>query len=55
MFTTDSIFNHVVSVIYMSRNSRVFTTNVKLIIQFILIYMSRNSRVFTTFENKLTN
>ena len=34
--------------IYMSRNSRVFTTDLWLLLTLILIYMSRNSRVFTT-------
>ena len=34
--------------IYMSRNSRVFTTRKNLLLSFFVIYMSRNSRVFTT-------
>ena len=32
----------------MSRNSRVFTTMILIMILFLMIYMSRNSRVFTT-------
>ena len=36
------------TLIYMSRNSRMFTTNNPYRTGHIVIYMSRNSRVFTT-------
>ena len=32
----------------MSRNSRVFTTAIEVVVSLFKIYMSRNSRVFTT-------
>ena len=32
----------------MSRNSRVFTTGLNILMEYFMIYMSRNSRVFTT-------